>query len=206
MTPDAFWDRLAPRYAARPVADPDAYAAKLAHVQALLKPTDHMLEIGCGTGSTALTLAPHVAQMTATDVSAGMIKIAETKRAERALGNVRFDQADAADTVPGGPFDVIAAFSLLHLVDDLPAVLASVYAQLKPGGLFLSKTVCLGDRNVGLRLFVRALTVVGIAPQVAPLSRASLSRALIQAGFEIRECRYFGKSRTNPFFVAARPA
>ena len=74
MSATYFWDRHAAKYAEKPIADPTAYEEKLARVRSLLRATDHVLEIGCGTGSTALRLAPGVAKITATDVSSGMIR------------------------------------------------------------------------------------------------------------------------------------
>lgn len=201
----SFWDRIAKKYARKPVADPIAYEAKLARVRALVRAGDRVLEIGCGTGSTALTLAPAVAEIVATDFSETMIEIAEEKRVAAGILNVHFKKADAAERMPGRPFDVIAAFSVLHLVQNAPSLLHSVHDQLKPGGLFLSKTVCLGDANAALRLFVRALGLVGVAPQVSFLRKKDFDRALVRAGFDILESRHFGKGRLNPFIVAQRP-
>ena len=113
---------------------------------------------------------------------------------------------DASAPLLEAPFDVIAAFSLLHLVSDVPGLLDAVFRQLRPGGLFLVKPVCLGDVNVGIRLFVRALRAVGIAPPITMLRKAEVSRALTEAGFDLIECRHFGKGKHNPFFVAQRPA
>ncbi|WP_299627776.1 methyltransferase domain-containing protein [uncultured Tateyamaria sp.] len=202
----AFWDKTAAKYAGKPVADPAAYDAKIDRIRALLRAEDRMLEIGCGTGSTALRLAPDVAEITATDISSRMIEIAEDKRVSAEASNLSFVLADANARLPGAPFDVIAAFSLLHLVADMPSVLASVHDQLKPGGVFLSKTVCLGDASAPLRFVVRALGMIGVAPPVTILSRAELSRALVRAGFDLVECRYFGKGRLNPFIIAQRPS
>ncbi|MEM9249213.1 MAG: class I SAM-dependent methyltransferase [Pseudomonadota bacterium] len=206
-TPDTapFWDKIAPKYARQPIKDQAAYAQKLDRVRALLRAEDRVLEIGCGTGSTALHLAPSVAEIVATDISRGMIEIAEDKRRAAGVDTVTFVQADAAETHYEAPFDAVLSFSLLHLVPDVPKVLDIVYAQLKPGGVFVSKTVCLGDASPILRLFVRALGVVRFAPPVTPLSKAGLSRALVQAGFELVETQYFGKGRMNPFIVARRP-
>ncbi|WP_425038569.1 class I SAM-dependent methyltransferase [Primorskyibacter sp. S187A] len=201
----SFWDKAAAKYARRPIADPAAYDAKIARVRALLHAEDRMLEIGCGTGSTALRLAEHVAELTATDISGRMIDIAEEKRASADVSNLTFVRADATARLPGAPFDIITAFSMLHLVEDVPSVLGAVYDQLKPGGLFMSKTVCLGDAGRPLRIFVRALGIIGIAPPVTILSRAELSHALVRAGFDLVECRYFGKGRLNPFIIAQRP-
>lgn len=201
-----FWDKAAPKYAKQPIKDAAAYEAKLTRVRALLRAKDRMLEIGCGTGSTALRLAPAVAEVVATDISGEMVAIAEKKRVAARATNVTFRQSSADQHLGEAPFDVVTAFSLLHLVEDVPGALSAVYAQTRPGGLFISKTVCLGDANAALRLFVRVLHVVGIAPRVTMLSKASLRAALIDAGFDILESQYFGKNRLNPFFVAQRPA
>jgi 2-polyprenyl-3-methyl-5-hydroxy-6-metoxy-1,4-benzoquinol methylase len=202
--PQAFWDRIAPRYARQPVADPAAYEAKLTDVIARLHPRDRVLEIGCGTGSTALRMAPHSGHVTASDISERMIEIAHAKLVDGAPANVDFVKADAADKVDGAPFDVICAFSLLHLVPDLSGLLMRVRSQIAPDGLFLSKTVCLKDGPVAVRLFVRLLRAVGIAPPIVWLSRDDVEAELRKAGFEIEEVRFFGKGRLNPFIVARR--
>lgn len=93
-----FWNRFADRYAARPIKDTAAYEALLADVAGRLHPTDRVLEIGCGTGGTAIRLAPVVAQFIATDFSAEMVRIANAKPAP---DNLRF--ADLTIQTPG-PF------------------------------------------------------------------------------------------------------
>ena len=143
-----FWDRIADRYAARPIKDLAAYEAMLADAAGRLSPTDRVLEIGCGTGSTAIRLAPHVAEWTATDFSPEMLRIA---RAKPAPENLRFVLADAGSAFDGGPFDAICAFQVLHLVDDLPGTLAGIHAKLKPGGLMIAKTWCFADMGLKLR-------------------------------------------------------
>ena len=75
----AFWDRIARKYAADPIADLAGYEATLRRVQDFLSPAYDVLELGCGTGTTALRLAPFTWQMLATDVSAEMIAIAQEK-------------------------------------------------------------------------------------------------------------------------------
>ncbi len=52
-----------------------AYHAKLARVRRHLRPSDRILEIGCGTGGTARALARDVAHVCATELSGEMIRI-----------------------------------------------------------------------------------------------------------------------------------
>ena len=203
MTATAFWDSRATRYAAQPIADPAAYEEMLHEVRSILRPLDRVLELGCGTGSTALVLAPSVSEIVATDSSEKMIEIARNKLDGSAPSNVQFEQADAAAEREPGSFDAVLAFSLLHLVDDIPAVLSSVREQLKPGGLFISKTVCIRS-SWFIRAMVRVLTALGIAPRVQPLSREDLVAMLEGAGFEVVSSTYFDRRKRNPFLVAKR--
>jgi ubiquinone/menaquinone biosynthesis C-methylase UbiE len=203
-SPTAFWDGIADRYAARPVDDPAAYEATLARIRAHLSPTDHVLEVGCGTGTTALRLADAVAHYTATDLSPRMIEIAEGKRAaEEGTGNVTFRTAplDAAD---GTDYEAVIASSLLHLVDDLPAALAALRDRLKPGGLLITKTICLAEMNPVLRLVVPVMRLFGKAPRVRFLRAEALEAAIRDAGFEIVETAYFPHKLRARFVVARR--
>ena len=93
----------------------------------------------------------------------------------------------------------------MHLVEDMKLVLDAVYRQLKPGGLFICKTICLGDGSIAIRLMVRSLTLLKVAPRVAMLSKSQLLRHIKSAGFEIDTVTHFGKQKTNPFIVARRP-
>ncbi len=96
MTAQAFWDWHAPKYAKKPIADVTAYEEKLECVTALLRSTDRDLEIGCGTGGTARNIAPVVAHVTATDLSAEMIQIARSRSRGDAAETLEFLQTEAA--------------------------------------------------------------------------------------------------------------
>ena len=53
-----------------------------------------VLEIGCGTGTTALKLAGNVHSMTATDISSSMIAIAQEKAKEQKKEKCSFRAID----------------------------------------------------------------------------------------------------------------
>ncbi len=200
-----FWDRIAPKYARQPIKDMPAYRAMLERLCQSMRLTDNVLEIGCGTGSTALILAEGVGKMTATDISGRMIEIARSKLDGNAPANVTFKQADATDLIAEGSFDVVFASSLLHLVEDVPLVLRQAFRQLKPGGLLITKTVCLRDAAIPTRMLVPVLTRLGIASRLMALSSRDLQAQMAGAGFEIERVEYFGKNRLNPFIIARRP-
>lgn len=211
MTKDAiFWDRIARGYAKRPVSDEGAYATTLERVRAYLDPQGRALELGCGTGTTALKLADAVREIVAADVSSGMVAIANEKKAAQAVENVQFVQADELmREAPEGSFDAVMGFNLYHLIRDRAAAFARAHALLKRGGVFLSKTPCLGDGAWYLKPLVAVVRLVmrirhGGAPDVAFFSREALEREIRAAGFEIVETGDFPASPPNHFVVARK--
>lgn len=198
-----FWNKVARKYAQDPIADLVGYNRTVARTAALLKPSDRVVEIGCGTGTTALTLAPGVAQLVGTDLSAQMVAIAQEKARAAQCANVQFSVAPATAS-PGGA-DAYLAFNVLHLVADLPAVLAHLFAGLLPGGLFISKTPCLGEMNPLIRLALPLARLIGKAPTVAVFTGSALEAQIVQAGFSIihRE-RHGSKAKDSRIFLAAR--
>jgi ubiquinone/menaquinone biosynthesis C-methylase UbiE len=202
-----FWDRAARKYAASPIADPEGYERTLARTRELLKSTDIVLEIGCGTGTTALNLAASAARIVATDISPEMIAIGREKAISQNVGNVEF--AVATPEAPPSPeqsFDAVLAFSLLHLVAARGAALQGVYKALKPGGLFISKTPSLKEMNPLIRLAVPPMQLFGIAPYVAFFSAEELEADIEAAGFFIVErARHATRGKdTRPFLVARK--
>ena len=126
-----FWDRIARKYAASPVKNVAAYTATLDRVRRHLRPEHRVLEVGCGTGSTALTLAGEVSRYVASDISPVMIEIAREKLAESGVKNLEFVVAPAVETrFEPGSFDVVFGSSIYHLVDDLDAAFTRAHELL----------------------------------------------------------------------------
>lgn len=202
-----FWDRIAPKYAAEPIADMAGYEATLQRVQALLPPGGHVLEVGCGTGSTALRLAPFTGRMLATDVSPGMIAIARERLAAQPVPQLGFALADADAPGQGqGAYDVVLAFSLLHLVEDLDHALQLLVQALRPGGLLISKTPCLSEMNPLItRLALPLMQAIGKAPQVLRFDAQQLRLALVRQGLEIVSVERHGtRGKDIRVFIVAR--
>ena len=128
----AFWDKTAEKYAASPIKDMDAYLQTMERTKSYLDGDDRVLEVGCGTGSTALLLSESVGHLTATDFSAAMIEIANRKLKSHSADNVVFRQAPLPDpAIEAETFDAVLAFNVLHLVRDLPEVIRSLRRGLK---------------------------------------------------------------------------
>lgn len=201
----AFWDKMAERYAAMPIGNQEAYEQTLERVADHLNGSDSVVEIGCGTASTALALAPKVARMTATDLSGEMVRIGHEKAKAQGVDNIESLQAGSDDPrLATGAHDVVLAFSLLHLVDDLDQTLADVVGMLKPGGLFISKTPCLSSMWY-LRPVLPVLRMLGKAPGgVAFMSPDALEAAIRRAGFEIVETGDYPAKTPPRRFVVAR--
>jgi ubiquinone/menaquinone biosynthesis C-methylase UbiE len=204
-----FWDGIAKKYAAQKVGDEAGYKRTLERTASFFDDDYRVLEVGCGTGTTALNLAPHAAQITATDLSSAMIDIAREKAQREGTENVRFEVVAADDRrYEGRGFDAVLAFNIVHLVPDLDGLLATLRASLKPGGLLISKTPCLGEMNPLIRwLAIPALQLVGKAPShVLSVSPDELKRSIERAGFTILAAethRSNGKAH-HPFIVAKR--
>lgn len=202
-----FWDRIAPKYAADPIADMPGYEATLQRVQALLSVEQEVLEIGCGTGTTALRLAPFTRRLLATDVSAGMIAIAQGKLAAQPVPQLSFAVADADVPVCGKEaYDVVLAFNMLHLVSDLDHTLQLAVQALRPGGLLISKTPCIGEMNPLIPwLALPLMRAIGKAPAVLNFEGPGLHAAMTRQGLDIVSVERHGtRGKDIRLFIVAR--
>jgi len=201
-----FWDRTAESYAKKPVADEATYQKKLDITRGYLRPEMEVLEFGCGTGSTAITHAPHVKHIRAIDISAKMIEIARGKADAQGVENVTFEQQtlDALE-VPDQSYDAVLGLSILHLLEDKDAAIAEVHRVLKPGGIFVSSTACIADHMKWFELIAPIGRFFGLIPMVKVFTQDELVRSLEAAGFEIEHRWHPGKGKAV-LIVAKRSA
>ena len=145
-----------------------------------------VLEIGCGTGTTAIAHAPFVGHIRATDLSTKMVEIAKDKAKAAGIDNVTFEalSVDALE-VPVASIDVVMAHNLLHLLEDKERAIADIHNMLKPGGVLVTSTACIGDMMLPLRLIVPVGRFLRLIPLVKVFSVAELKDSLENAGFEI---------------------
>lgn len=207
MTDAAFWDKIAPKYAKDAIADLSAYEQTRDRMRDILQPHHRVLELGCGTGSTALELADQVDRYHGTDVSPGMIAIAQGKQSNETPAHLSFS-ARAAGDLPKGPHDVVIALNLFHLLPNLETVLETVWDTLQPGGLLITKTPLLGGGKWYMRLMMRLMIPVMRAFRKAPyvrfLSSDELHAMLRTAGFDVTETLMQAGTVPREFTVATK--
>ena len=198
-----FWDKIAEKYSKQPIADPDSYEKKLAITQEYFRPDMEVLEIGCGTGSTALIHAPYVKHIRAIDFSAQMIAIAQEKATEQNINNIVFEQSDIdALKITDQSLDVVMAMSILHLLEDKEVTIAMLYKLLKPGGFFISSTTCLGDAMGWFKFIAPIGKFFGIFPLVKVFTVQNLTNSITQTGFSID--RQWQPSPDKAVFIVAK--
>ena len=170
-----------------------------------LSPTDRVLDFACGTGIVTVAVAPHVGSVRAIDISDEMVSRAGAKIAAQGLSNVEVTQTDLFDPcLEEGSFDAVMAFNVLLYVDNFEEVMKRISALLKPGGVFLSATDCLGwNFSKAARMkFWRSRT--GKMPYVGFFTRNGLEQKIAQAGFEVLESDNLFPSPPNIFIAAKK--
>ncbi|CAN0461103.1 unnamed protein product [Discosporangium mesarthrocarpum] len=209
MEAAAIWDKMARKYAQSPIRNEAVYRDKLNATQAYFTPDTEVFEFGCGTGTTAIEHAPHVRQIVATDISANMLEIGREKATAANIDNISFEQASMADyDPPAEQYDVVLALNLVHLLENPQAANARAYKMLKPGGIFVTSTVCLGDsgsvKMLLFRMLIPVMQLLGKAPYVAYQTRAQVLADLEVSGFSIDYARERAKGEAA-FLIARKP-
>ena len=196
---------MARRYSRQPIANQAAYEHKLKITRKYLTPNSEVLEIGCGTGSTAILHAPYVKHIFATDYAHKMIEIANEKKAADNVRNVDFEVAVIEDMPKeDGKYDVVLALNIIHILEDKPPALAKIYSLLKPGGYFISSTPCI-EKITGVWWFLLQLFRLVGFPKMEGMTPEKLKGMIEDAGFKLVE-EWAPEGQPNvPFLVYSRP-
>lgn len=206
----AFWDKVSVKYAKQPIADEAAYQLTLDKTKGYLKADDHVLEVGCGTGSTALLLAENVQHITASDISGKMIEIGRGKAEAQDVSNIDFIQSDLLDDAfTEKTYDAVLAHNMLHLIEDMPSAIQSIHSLLEPGGIFVSKTVCTFGAGAPLKWYLLKLALpimqfFGKAPYVNFMNVKELESLIENSGFTILESGNYPETALSRYIVARK--
>ncbi|MFZ6029605.1 MAG: class I SAM-dependent methyltransferase [Chloroflexota bacterium] len=210
----SFWDRAARTFEQQEARYPHLHARLIENTCKYLSPTDLTLDFGCATGIKTLGLAGHVRTIQGIDISPKMIAAARQNAEKQKIGNARFLQATLFDPqFEPGSFDVILAFGVLHLLNDLTQALHQINHLLKPGGWFISSTACMGQDTPVLNWINRLISIpaqIGLLPPLRFLKIPELETAMRRHGFAITEAETIpfnpadGQTAIVARFVAAQ--
>ncbi len=113
--------------------------ARYKFVARLIKKTDRVLEVGCGSGVGCIFLAQHSAQVTGIDANSS--EIAEARKINR-RSNVSFELQDLFQLDPRKKFDVVVALDVIEHMTKQTAqkFLGAMTCHLNPAGMLVIGT------------------------------------------------------------------
>lgn len=151
--------------------------------RSILHPGARVLDVGCGTGTYTIRMAPLVEEVVALDSSPAMLEVLRSKVRQAGIRNVKVVEADWREYRPSHPFDLVFAsmtpiFRRLELVDKLLAassrhLVLVTWAGIKENPLLhrlfleiLGRDPQAGDRRPDMFLLFNYLYTLGYAPDL----------------------------------------
>lgn len=118
------------------------FSNSAAHMATLLnlKGNERLLDVACGTGNAALTIAPLLpnGKIVAVDFSSGMLEQARSKAEALGVRNIEFLERDMQDLrFPAKTFDIAVCAFGIFFVEDMDVQLSHIVQTVKPGGRVL---------------------------------------------------------------------
>jgi SAM-dependent methyltransferase len=144
-----------------------------------------ILDLGCGGGHVAFTVAPHVAEVVAYDLSAEMLAAVAAEAVVRGLDNIVTSRG-AAEALPfaSASFDVVLTRFSAHHWDDVPAGIAEARRVLKPGGTAMFVDVVAPPEPVS-ETFLQSVELLRDSSHVRDYTLAEWKGFLAAAGFTV---------------------
>lgn len=206
MKPSAtFWNLIAKKYIAGDIADQATYERKLAQTQSLLQPDWTMLEVGCGSGNTALAHAPFVAKVTGIDFAEKMIEHARAQARTRGIDTATFEHKGLDDFQTDQTYDAVLMLSVLHLQPQWKQALRRAYDLTSAGGVFVSSTACITDISPVIAKVAPLISALPVLPSLVAFTQAELLHEMASVGFEIED-HWQATPKDATFIVARKPA
>lgn len=172
------------------------------HFLPLLKPTDHIFDVGCGPGSITATLAALIPQgkMIGIDSSGAVLEIA--RKQENLPANCTFQTADAlALPFADSSFDVVNTSQFIAHMTDPVAAMRELRRVCKAGGFLACRegdieSPILYPALPGLDLFSKALITLIETGGAGPRAGRTLLKWAVDAGFEIDKVEFSSDTMT----------
>jgi ubiquinone/menaquinone biosynthesis C-methylase UbiE len=112
-------------------------------------PSDRMLDVGCGTGRSAMALAPLVAHVVGVDLTDAMLDQARRGQAAAQIRNMEWRRADVtALPFAAGEFTFVMCSAMLHHVAKPTRVLAEMSRVCASGGRIMAIDVTPSEEKV----------------------------------------------------------
>jgi 2-polyprenyl-3-methyl-5-hydroxy-6-metoxy-1,4-benzoquinol methylase len=204
-----FWDRMAKKYEKTEKKYEHISLKTVENTKKYLKSSDEVLDYACGPGTKTLELSGLVKEIHGIDISPKMIEIAKRQAVRLKISNVDFSQGIIFDErLERESFDVILGFNILHALEDTQKVMQRINELLKPGGLFISITPCLGEKQtlVNNLQFIPylLLSTLGLIPlKVKRFKFTELEDLISEGNFQILDTEIIFQ-RMSSFFIAAK--
>lgn len=202
---EKFWDKRALEYDRQDKKYELSSNKAVENTIDYLKNDNIVLDYGCGYGLITSKLAKNVKEIHGIDISPKMIEVAKRKADEHSFENIIYTQSTIFDDVlKEESFDVVVAYSLLHLLEDIQRSVERINSLLKPGGLFISDTVCMGEKKSALGFFLLLLSKIRLIPQVKKLKFSELEGLIANGGFQIIKAEDLHQTSLDYFIVAKK--
>lgn len=182
---EKFWNKTAKKYGQEENKDQETFHKIMDISKKYLKPSDVLLDFGCGTGQHACILSQYVNQIKAIDISKNMIDIAKNEARHRHIENIDFAVLSImSDTLKRQTYDVIISFYVLHLINDSKELLTRINHLLKPGGIFINVTPCMKEKKL-LNIMLKIASKIGLVPKINAFRHDELIKNISDCDFEI---------------------
>lgn len=185
----------------------EAYRKTVEKLLPYLAPDARVLDFACGTGIVTLPIARRVARVVAVDISDEMLRRCEEKCRAAGAENVTALQCGLLDPrLEEGSFDAVLACNVLLYLEERPRALARIRSLLKPDGVLLAVSDCLGEGFTPEREKKRRQVAEGKLPYVAFDTMQGLTQEVAAAGFTVVETENLFPAPPNLFLAARKEA
>lgn len=161
------------------------------------------LDVGCGGGILADSLARKGAQVLGIDLSTKALRVAQLHAMEAETADVSYREVSAEDLADESPceFDLVTCMEMLEHVPDPASVVRACAKLVKPGGWVFFSTLNRSPKSF-LFAIVGAEYVLNLLPrgthEYAKMIRASeLAAYCRQSGLEVRHTKGMGYNPIN---------
>jgi len=183
-----FWDKRSEHYDKEIKQHDSLYDETIRRTKSLLVNTDVVLDFACASGEMSLDLAANVQKINGIDLSVNMIALANQKVLDRKVKNSNFEKTDIFDQcLESHDYSAVIAFNIIHLLDNPSKVLNRFNDLLPTGGLLITQTPCLGEKNIIIQSLINVAQKLGVAPEIINLKYYELESLFSDSNFEIME-------------------